>query len=269
MPFQTVGEYLREVSLSRRKHVVVEGSSDRRTWEVWADRHALGNQLTFHEVAELHVPYELLVSNSLGAGRRAEVLGVALEATAQGIDMKCIADRDTGELVHELTLPVLLWTDYPALESYSFCPKVIDAANRLNFRERLPKGEAVVALLSGPMAELFARRCENVNLRNPNFARGVTSVANGFSFDATVATGVTLIDSTRVDSLLCGSDARGWAHGHDISALIFFAFQGEFSGSGTSGVKGVEAALVAAMHSSGELDESPLARRLAGWIKKI
>lgn len=173
-PRQRLNEYFLEIKLTNRKHIVVEGRTDQRFFRVWLDGlRDIEAQVAVTAVESLEVPTADLFAIGLADSNRSRVIVVAAKASESGANLRCIADRDCGHDVVNHIYDTLLWTDYPAIESYAVEARTLDIANQLSFGGHLPSADQLLGPLSFALSELFAVRCHHQHLPKPNHKSGL------------------------------------------------------------------------------------------------
>lgn len=273
----TLEEFLKEVALTEDKYIVVEGASDQGTLETLLRALGYSESTGIVPVEKLIFDASLIARIGLGWGNRAKVIAVAVLSRDEDVDLRCIADRDCGAAVEAYDMVQLLWTDFPALESYILRENILDAANSLNFGNRLPGGGELIQALRRPLAELFLIRKGSIKFRNPRHRDGFSDAADAKSgdgilalenFDSRVAMPNGSFSDMERDALLnSASDPREYAYGHDIAPLIFHAFFRELQKCGISRPVAVENALLSAFHSSRQISAERLFGQLLDWLK--
>lgn len=269
VPRQELKEYFLEIKLTKRKHIVVEGPADQRFIRVWLD--GLGgtySEAAVTAVTRLEVPTSDVLALDLNDSNRSRVIVVAAKAFENGVDLRCVADKDCGHDVEEHVYETLIWTDYPAMESYAVEPKALDTANLLSFGGLLPPADKLLDHLSFALRELFAVRLHNQHLEKPNYKAGLQgrrATLNQFDVSATVH--VSIRDAAKGYERPTGSDPRTFAYGHDVGELLLAAYGNELQNrAGLRGLAAVEGALRSAVHAAGTFIEEELFLRLQGWI---
>jgi hypothetical protein len=269
LPRIKVEELLLEVSLTSKRHILVEGASDDRFFRAWAKDIAGGERVVVTSIERIEVPSQWLIDNGLNDGNRARLVVVAGRAHAASIDLRCVADRDCGHNVQEHTYATLVWTDFPALESYAVHESVLDRANLLSFAEKLPPASDLLPGLAFALGELFAVRSVNEHLPKPNYQAGLKKNGASFaSFDVAAAVDVTLRPHIESYMRPSGSDdPRTYAYGHDVAELLLIVYGNTLKNKvGLSNRDAVEGALRSAIQAVGAYKEEPMFRGLAAWV---
>lgn len=265
-----VDELFLEIRLTRRKHVVVEGNTDARFLEAWLQDVRGGSRVVVTPVENIEIPADGLFDLGLTDGNRSRVVFLAYSAEQKATDIRCVADRDCGHHVCENQYSTLLWTDYPAMESYSVDAKTLDRANLLSFNRRLPSGDELVPALTYALRELFAVRIAHPALSEPNYSGGLRNrrKLDGLSrFEVSRAVDPQLQQQVSSLPRPDSNDPREFSYGHDVAGLLLAAFGNELkNGAGLRSREAVENALRAAIQAVGAFIEEPLFSSLAEWI---
>lgn len=131
-PKEKCSEFIQGVYSSKGQFIIVEGGADKKFYEQWCRRN--GVNVTVREIGNIEV--RSLDDESLIPGaNNTEVISLSLALTethkrnamTDGVDdisrkIFCIVDRDYGVAVEkfkELQEHFLIFTDFPALESYT------------------------------------------------------------------------------------------------------------------------------------------------------
>ncbi|AUI51118.1 hypothetical protein [Arthrobacter crystallopoietes] len=269
IPRIRVDELLLEVSLTSKRHIVVEGASDDRFFRAWAMDIAGGERVVVTSVERVDVAPQWLIDIGLNDGNRARLVFIARRAHEKSIDLRCVADRDCGHHVEENTYTTLTWTDFPALESYAVEESVLDRANLLSFAEKLPPASDLLPSLAFALGELFAVRSRNEHLPKPKYQAGFKNRNRSLmSFDVVAAVDMTIrshVESyTRPSS---NDDPRAYAYGHDIAELLLAVYGNTLKNhAGLSSRDAVEGALRSAIQAVGKYKDEPMFRGLADWV---
>jgi hypothetical protein len=269
-PRQRLTEYFLEVELTARKHVVVEGRSDERFLRAWLRGLPGCPSVTITPVENLDIPPDVLVDSGLTDGNRSRVLVVGARAADRGVPVRCVADRDCGQNVEEFDFETVVWTDYPAIESYVVSEHVLDTANLLSFGERLPGAEVLIRGLAFALRELYAVRTHHPHLPRPNYSAGLdrrTPQLECFDVTAVVPTPLRpeIPKYQRPDAK---SDPRTYAYGHDVAELLLAAFANALKNqAGLRTLEAVENALRSAIQAEGSYRDEALFRRLLAWLQ--
>ncbi|QZQ55577.1 hypothetical protein KZI27_01525 [Curtobacterium sp. TC1] len=266
-PRLSLDELFLEVSLTNQKHLVVEGRTDERFLRAWLRAAADSHPVAVTPVENLEVDAFELASHGLSDGARGRVLIVALHAHEQGIDIRCVADRDTGSSVAAHSYDTLLWTDYPAIESYALHAETLDLANLLSFNEQLPSGAELVDSLTDPLRELFAIRSMHPNLQRPNYGAAFKGGGSLRQFDSSKVVPPEIQAVMSAYPRPEDADSRLFAYGHDIGELLLGAYGGKLKNkAGLANLGAVEAALRSALLLSGYIATEPLFLKLSVWV---
>jgi hypothetical protein len=269
LPRIKLDELLLEVSLTSRRHIVVEGASDDRFFRAWAMDMAGGERVVVTSVERIDVPAQWLIDIGLNDGNRARLVFIARRAHEASIDLRCIADRDCGHHVEKHRYATLAWTDFPALESYAVEESVLDRANLLSFAEKLPPASELLPSLAFALGELYAVRSRNEHLPKPKYQAGFKNKDRSLtSFDVAAAVDVTV--RTHVPSYTRPSsseDPRAYSYGHDVAELLLAAYGNTLKNhAGLSGRDAVEGALRSAIQAVGTYKDEPMFKGLARWV---
>lgn len=269
VPRQRLAEFLLEVQLTSRKHLVVEGRADERFIRAFLQGADGSRSVTITPVEKLEISMEDLVPLGFPDGNRGRVVVVAVRALQGDVTLLCIADRDCGHRVDEFCIETLLWTDFPAIESYAVTADILEKANLLGFGGRLPDGNILLAALSHALRELFAVRLQNPYLGRPNYAAGLQAKApalDKFEVRETLSPAL----RSKVDAYPrpdIDEDPRAYAYGHDVGELLLAAFANALKNqAGLKNLEAVEGALRSAIQAEGSYVNEPLFRKLATWI---
>lgn len=237
-PRQKIKEYLLEASLSRKKHVVVEGPTDLHFFATWSQE--IANPVTVVEVGSIHVDDELIISHGLAVGNRSRVICLAVAAAEQKSDIRCVADRDCGHHADEFNIETLAWTDYPALESYALSVEILDIANQLGLSRKLPEADEYYEELCFALGEIFAVRKMHPHLPRPNYSLGLKKGATSLN-DFEVTKFVDGPDRAKIKDYPRSQDPdpRTYAYGHDLAALLMLKFGNKIKNQ--AGIQKVEA----------------------------
>ncbi|WP_146244690.1 hypothetical protein [Curtobacterium sp. MCPF17_018] len=210
----------------------------------------------------------------LPSGARSTVMYVASAAHAQNTNIRCVADRDAGHHVERFAIPTLLWTDYPALESYLFFDGGLDLLNQNALGERLPAGSDLVQLMAPVLKQLFLVRVSNEALPSPNIAKAVDSVkakklANSTWFDLSKAVRPgTPFPSDPIPEPAGPPDPRAYAYGHDIAELLLSLYGNEIkNGAKVPHQEALELSMRFCLLVGGVLDGTPLGTQLLSWCR--
>lgn len=266
---KTLKEFRHELNLSLDRHVVVEGYSDRNFYSAWLDAHDALDGISVQVVGTIEIGNSLLEELNLPDAERSRVIALASVSQEYSRNLLCIADRDTGNDVNRFNYDSLLWTDYPALESYILHPKLFRIAHRMCFQGRLKDSESLLAELSSALFKLWQVRLKNPHLPSPNYKRGVKSGGGLDGFDPFAAT----TSAGGVDASALNeeppADARVYAYGHDVAALLFAAYSNKIKNSlKIPSVEVLEKMMCSVVVSSPELATESLFRRLYGWATR-
>lgn len=271
-PRQKLSEYFLEIRLTKAKHIVVEGRTDQNFIQAWLDD--LGeaaSRAAVVTVDSLEVPTTDVLAHGLTDGNRGRVIVVAAKASEGGIDLRCVADRDCGHDVATHNYETLLWTDYPAMESYAVDARTLDKANLLSFGGHLPSAGQLLGQLAFALSELFAVRRQHQFLPNPDYKAGLRDRrATLDQFDVAAAVSVEVRPLVAGYERPSGKDPREFAYGHDIGELLLAAYGNELRNrAGLMGLKAVEGALRSAIQAAGTYVDERLFVLLREWIGAV
>lgn len=267
-----ISELMREAQLTKRPNLIVEGQSDKRFFGTWISGFANDRDVAITCVDNIEIPVGELDALGLNDGNRSRVICMASKADLAGCGQlfRCVADRDAGHGVENFNLETLLWTDFPAIESYALEPRVWDYANQISFNGLLPSSEQLWRPLDRALSELFSIRVQVEHLSAPNVGKGFTTKEKRISdFDArlTIESGVLGRIEWRLYSPV-DSDIRERAYGHDIANIIFEAYRQKFKRNlHITGVGAIENALKSAMLYTREHENHDLFRLIREWIE--
>lgn len=266
-PRWDINEFLLKNSLLEIKNIIVEGATDKRFFKVWLENEGLNQLTAIYEVDEFDIPAEKLHENNLNDGRRSRVILFARISDQEGDYVRAIADRDTGVGVDQHRYAPLLWTDFPAIESYWFDARVLDRANVLFFKEQLPSGENLVHQLSVILREIFLYRLANPNMPTPNYSKIFDKQEDLQKFN--VSRSVHVNNKGRIvgDDVAKSGDPRTFTYGHDLAGIIFEAYKNRLKNRLNCRSAGeFEEKLFAAAHTIGAYKEEPLFVNLLNWV---
>lgn len=269
-PRQRLDEFFLEITLTGRKHIVVEGRADQLFIRAWLDDHSDAKwRVPVTTVDSLEVKVADVFNFGLTEGNRSRVIVVAAIAKERKVNLRCIADRDCGHDVEKYSFDTLVWTDFPAVESYVVEPKALEKANLLSFGGFLPPASELLEQLSFALSELFAVRCRHQYLQTPNYKAGLKGRrATLDKFDVVPAVPAEIRHKVPGYKRPSASDPREYAYGHDIGELLLAAYANELQNkAGLMGLKAVEAALRSAIQAAGTFVQEPLFVELARWIE--
>lgn len=269
LPSLELEELFLETSLTSNRHIVVEGPSDARFLRAWAQDIAGGQYVVVTSVETLNIAPDGPISLGLNDGNRARVVFVAREAQEKSADLRCVADRDCGHQVEKHTYDTLEWTDYPALESYAVQAAVLDRANLLSFREKLPEAAELLPSLAFALRELFTVRMHNEHLEKPKYSAGLKSNDRSLSsFDVAAAVrGKISDDVSSYERPSENQDPRSYAYGHDIAELLLAVYGNTLKNQvGLGGREAIEDALRGAVQVVGTYGDEAMFRSLAAWV---
>jgi hypothetical protein len=263
-------ELILEIRLTSKKHLVVEGNTDARFMRAWLQDVEGGARIIVTPVDDIDVPTSGLFELQLPDANRSRVIFVAFAAERESANIRCVADRDCGQDVTSHQYSTLIWTDFPAIESYAVDARTFDRANLLSFNQRLPGGDDLLPAISHALRELYAMRLAHPTMREPNYSAGLKGQRNldGLaSFDVTRAVEPQI---GNIASTLPRSDAddpREFSYGHDIAGLLIAAFGNDLSNrAGLRNKDAVENALRSAVQAVGAYVSEPLFSSLVEWI---
>lgn len=267
-PRLSLNELLLEISLTSKRHLVVEGASDARFFRAWAYDVPCGERLVITSVDDIEITFDDLDAMGLNDGQRSRVVYVASQAAESQFDMRCVADRDCGHQVDDHSYATLLWTDYPAIESYAVDEATLNRANLLSFGGRLPEASELLPNLTYALRELFAVRLQNEHLSAPRYASGFGRVPRLLeNFDVASAVEGRLRADVAGYPRPQGEDPRSFAYGHDVGELLLCAYGNALRNqAGLSTREAVEGALLLAMQVVGSYRGEPLFQGLEEWV---
>jgi hypothetical protein len=269
LPRILADELLLEIQLTSIKHIVVEGVTDQRFIQAWISHSIEDATVTVTPIDSIEVDDQDVITLGLNLGNRSRVISLAQKASLiEGeVNITCVADRDTGSDIDNHNYPNLVWTDYPALESYCLEPETLHIANLLSFAEQLPDGAALLSALSEPLRELFAVRLANAHLPSPNYsaALGPSRSLSAFKVELALAPHVRPLVASYPRPQ--DDDPRRFGYGHDIAQLLMAAFGGVLRNKAHLGdVGAVESALKSAMLAHGTFQEESMFTHLRAWM---
>lgn len=272
-PRLNVDDIRREVSLTRSKYLIVEGNADRRFFTEWVRTIGVRWMPSYSEphiicIGDIDVPDGVLIREGVALGNRGRILCLSNELNDFANKLRCVVDVDCGEHRDEFSSPVLMWTDFPALESYAFNPHVLDTLNRNMLSERLPEGDMLISLLREALRDLYVVRHQNPSLARPLVSKGVIKRDGdyaGFDVRKTVPPNVA-VKVGEYDSPAY-SDVREVVYGHDLAALLMAVFGNLIKNQcGLRDEEALENGLRMAILVEGSFARMPLFSGLADWM---
>lgn len=265
-PRAKITELAKESLLTGRRFLFVEGPTDKLFFTRWieATRPTIVADISVMTADGVEVSWEELKSHGLTEGARQRVVWISERFPHNRSLIRCVADLDCGDLAPSFANDVLKWTDYPAIESYGYSPRVIDVLNESFLRNHLPPGSTVVEALKEAVIDLYRIRFNNPGAEHPSasngFKSGVWDPARTTS--SQLAAGLTTITSPVFD------DSRQYAYGHDIALLLLGRFGNEIKNKAkVRDPRLLEDLLRASILQSGVFNESGLASELNGWLQ--
>lgn len=224
-PRQTTQEFVREVARTGDRYVVVEGRADVGFYSLWL-RRQIASVTGAHvphivSVDSIQVDPGLLFDLRLPDSNRSRVLALAADQTAENLWF--LADRDCDHGMEVVSAQNLLWTDFPALESYALTAGVLDCVNLLFLGGRLPDGAAVVEEVVPILRQLYTIRLYNPNLPEPNLDRAFYG-KDPVRFDIEKAVPPELRPEVPKYEIPAFADPRSVAYGHDVAAVLMHRF---------------------------------------------
>lgn len=265
---KSLKEFRHELNLSQDKHVVVEGHSDRRFYSAWLDAHDFLDGVSVHAVDTLQVEDDLVRELELPGGARGRVIALARETQDRHDRVLCVADRDTGHDVDEFRYRTLIWTDYPALESYVMHPKLFRMAHQLCLQGTVNDSEKLYRDLAIALGRIWQTRLLNPHLEAPNYKKGIKGGVGLAEFDVCKA----VRPGTKIErgggEVELPSDVRAYSYGHDIAHLLFAAYAPQLKNKLHFGSeKALEVALLGTMLNSNLLASEKLFVQLETWAR--
>jgi hypothetical protein len=266
LPRQQLKELFKEIRLTGQKHIIVEGRADAHFIRAWIQNSHGRTDVVVTPVEYLEVSDSVIFTLNLLDSNRSRVIVVALEAAEKRVNLRCVAHRDCGHGVAEHQYETLLWTDYPAMESYAVDEQNLNTANLLNFGAQLPDANELLAPISFALRELYAVRCHHQDLERPKYEAGLGTRSLA-EFDVTATVHVSIRPHVEGYSRPDFVDPRGYGYGHDIGELLLEAFGNALKNrSGLRTLAAVEAALRSAIQVTGRYESEPLFVQLQEWI---
>jgi hypothetical protein len=226
-PLQLLSEFAAEVRLTGSRFLVVEGLSDLSFFKQWIAGADFDEKTrpTVIPVGALEVDAGELIGLGLNDAERSRVIYVAMFLESEKLDLvRCVADRDAEHDVKRFAPSPLLWTDFPAIESYGFEASVLDTLNTLFLGGRLPDGADVITLVSPILLELYTVRTHNQHLPTPDIGKGLSWSKGGYSFRVEKTVPPELANDVGDYARPSYSDPRLHAYGHDVCAVIICLF---------------------------------------------
>ncbi|WP_157580520.1 hypothetical protein [Plantibacter sp. Leaf314] len=268
VPRQKLAELFLEAALTSRPHLIVEGPDDERFFRAWAA--AVGADfLTVSSVEDIDIDTDTVLSIGLADGNRGRVVATAKSASDEDVPVICVADRDCGHHVEEHSYETLLWTDFPAIESYAVDEATLDRANDLSLLGKLPKAETLLPPLTFALREIFAVRTQNEHLQGVKHAAGLPKGSSDLSaFDVSRAIDQRLVGELEGYPRSEDPDPRTFAYGHDIADLLLSAFGNAIKNqAGLTHRRALEGALRSAIQVVGTYRSEPMFTRLEHWVR--
>ena len=264
-------EMIREAELTKQKFLVVEGPTDRNFYSRWLTGNVgqglSGQEVIVVAVETIDLPAEDLLQIGLNDGNRSRVLLFASLAADSAADIRFIADRDCGHNVSDFKMHGLLWTDYPALESYAFTGQILGILNAHFLGERLPSGDVLVRDLSKVLLELFTVRMHNEHLPTPNLAKGFpknSKKPSDFDVSKTVDSSIGAASVTYVRPQFV--DPREIVYGHDLAEILMHLYGNAIkTQAGYSRSEALENAMRAVLLIEKSIGSEPLFVELGSW----
>jgi len=267
-PRLRVSELLREAELTGDKYLIVEGPTDRIFYGRWiAKLPGTGTpSVKVVSVDTIDVPSDDLHMAGLSDGNRSRVMLLSTYVDRSKTDVICIADRDCGHNTASYISDAMLWTDFPALESYAFDADVLDWLNAMILGGLLPAAASMMTSLTGVFLDLFTVRLHNEDLPAPNIARGFPSSKDPSAFDVAKTVHSSLSAAVPLYARPSFSDPREVVYGHDIAEVMMCVFGNVIKNkSAISGTLSLERVLRAGLLSDGSLHKTPMFQTLAIW----
>jgi len=268
-PLQLLSEFAAEAKLTGAKYLIVEGSSDVgffKQWVTGADFDVRTRPLIL-AVNEFDMDAGQLFTLGLNDAERSRVICLALFAESEKLDsVRCIADRDAEHGVKSFTPATLIWTDFPALESYGFEASTIDTLNTLFLGGRLPDGTTVIDQASTILLELYTVRTHHEHLPTPDVAKGLSWYKKQPVFRVESAVAPQLASEIATYPRGTFSDQRSHAYGHDVCAVIICLYANVVkSQAGVRSQEALEDMLRAAILVRSDFAKFPLFQQILAW----
>lgn len=265
-PRKLLSELFREVRLTGGSYVIVEGRSDVTFFQVWARKLHFNPAPIFLEVDRLEVGPDILMSYNFNDSQRSRVVVVAREAFEREVSLRCVADRDTGCNVDNNNFETLLWTDYPAIESYAMTRSVLDLMNISIFRNRY-NADDLFNDLSRILSLIYSLRLKVSNLPALNYDKSFPQrgVLEKFTLERAVSDQHKELAKTCAPSK--ATDPRKVSYGHDIASLLFFHDKQFFKGTlHITDVAQLEDQMLKVVEMDGNYRTEPLFQQLEHWL---
>lgn len=225
-PRLTLGDLRREHQLTGRKFLVVEGDSDRRFLQEWLERERIDVKISVTPVDRVDTPDRELEARDLSRGNRDRVICLALMSHESDAHVRFVADRDAFDDSELKRATALLWTDYPAIESYALNIHTFSFLNRMHLKESLPPVQEVFDKIFPALSGLFQIRRMYKTLHKPNYRAGLPESGDFAGFDVwkTVNVDRAEFPTVRGSESCATADIRTVAYGHDIAPLLLTAY---------------------------------------------
>lgn len=276
-PRLTVRELRREENLTGRCCIVVEGASDLSFMKGWLIKKGLSHVAFPENISSIEIDDSHVSDLGLIIGNRGRVIALAkILENAGERRIKCVADRDLGDGLEQFNFSTLLWTDYPAVESYGACEKVINYVNAVHCKEVLPVGESFFAALWNVLTLLFRERmARGPGAPNPKWeAAASTGDLRSFSLERAFP-GYECATSAGVGGTisLCGSGSpeyRPTVYGHDLGQVIFNTYKAKIKNTAKiARLEDFEARIRESILALDICDSENLFVSLAGWVEDV
>lgn len=281
-PKRQIGELETEAMLGRSRILIVEGPTDREFFQTWATES--GYRLVVMEVEELDL------TDCYPGGEWGNRDKVAMVANRLGSAeaVRCLVDRDLDGPESVAPLPLLL-TDFPGLESYVLCTRVISRFVRLADGPAAPASDpreasesrarmirSAVHRLATWLLPLYRIRTMHRNARSEHpFPRDfkkyrLKAAKNEPDWEKLcreVGVDHAKLDaSVELASIDKAEAIRDYAYGHDIAPVMMALWPDLRQRVGISTPKQLEHVLLGYLTNT-DLDGLPLFQAIVGWIK--
>lgn len=229
----TLDEVIADGERAKALTLVVEGISDKRFYEAWIRANLPNKKILVKKIEDVEVPFEELHALGLNDGNRDLVIGLAAmaqkrENSGDQLNLLCIADLDCGFGADVFSFESLLWTDFPALESYAFSEHVLEALNSVVLEDKLPLQEGLIDKLEQVFESLFRFRKTEEHIQAPDIAKCFSRPASIDSFDILRGIDGGLNGEYADGPILIYADPREVVYGHDLAKVLIVLFANLF-----------------------------------------
>lgn len=263
---KTLKEFRHELNLSRDRHLIVEGNSDRVFYTAWLEAHGCSMGVAVQVVGAIEVDEGSVRSLGLPDAERSRVIALAEASEGYSEKLLCIVDRDTGVGTDRFQYASLAWTDFPALESYVMHPKIFRLVHALFLQGKVGEVELLYQELATALYSLWRIRKQFPSMPAPNYKKGLKAGCGLAGFDAAAAVDKSFTPSEHQSESELPHDIRPFAYGHDIAKLLFAAHAGMLKNKlQFPSESALERAFCGLFIGAQEISVEPLFVRLRQW----